>query len=179
MEPAPSLSRPGADEHAPYYSRYIDLVPEADLLAVLAAQLDEVVPWLSGIGEERGDYRYAAGKWSIKEVVGHVVDTERIMSYRALRFARGDETPVPGFEQDDYMRHSPFDRRGLADLAEEWSDVRRASLSLLRPLDAAAWARRGTASGNPISVRALGYILAGHLRHHLAVLESRYLSAPA
>jgi hypothetical protein len=174
MEARSHLGRPAADEHAPYYGRYIGLVPEEDVLAVLAGQLDEVLPFLHGLAD-RADHRYAPGKWSIKEVVGHVTDTERVMAYRALRFARGDETPVPGFEQDDWMRHSPFGACRLADLVDEWGHVRRANIAFFRQLAPEAWSRRGTASGNPVTVRALAYILPGHVRHHLNVLRERYL----
>lgn len=171
--------RPQAGEHAPYYERYVGLVPEEDVLAVLARQLDEVPALLGGLAEERAGFRYAPGKWSVKEVVGHVADTERIFAYRALRFARGDATPLPGFEQEGYVQHAGFGRWRLADLLAEWEHQRRANLLLLGHLDAAAWERRGEASGNQVSVRALAYVLAGHVRHHLAILAERYLGQAA
>src|SRR5262249_48679154 len=130
---------------------------------------------LGGVSPERADFRYAPGKWSIKEVVGHVIDTERIFSYRALRFARNDKTPLPGFEQDDYMPYTNFAQRELSDLAREFEHVRQATLFLFRNLDAAAWERRGTASGGELTVRAMAYVTAGHEIHHRTILQTKYL----
>lgn len=174
---APTIpSRPAEGEYAPSYAGYVGRVPEGDVLAVLERQLEEVPALLAGLGEERAGYRYAPGKWSVKEVVGHVADLERVFAYRALRFARGDRTPVPGVEQDGYVAHAHFDRGTLADLLAEWENQRRANLLFFRRLDADAWARSGPASGAEVTVRALAYVLAGHLRHHLAVLSERYLA---
>jgi hypothetical protein len=170
-----TIPRPAADEYAPYYGRYIVQVPNGDLCRILADQLGETLALIRSIPEARGTHRYAPGKWSIKEVLGHVCDTERIMGYRALRIARGDATPLPGFEQDDYIPAGGFDRRTLADLSDELSAVRQATLQLFRHLDPTALARRGTASGNPITPRALAYIIAGHERHHVAGLKAQYL----
>ena len=169
------IPRPAADEYAPFYAGYIARVPDGDLCATLAAQLADTLTLVRGIPEARGADRYAPAKWSIKEVLGHVIDTERIMSYRALRIARGDATPLPGYEQVDYVPPGEFDRRTLADLVEELAAVRQATIQLLRHLDPAALARRGTANGTPVSARALAYIIAGHERHHVAVLRARYL----
>jgi len=169
------IPRPAADEHAPYYGTYIVKVPDGDLCRILTDQLAETLALIRSIPEARGTHRYAPGKWSIKEVIGHVCDSERIFSYRALRIARGDATPLPGFEQDDYVPAGGFDRRTLADLSEELAAVRQATLHLLRHLDPAALARRGTASGNPITPRALAYVIAGHERHHVEVLKAKYL----
>jgi uncharacterized damage-inducible protein DinB len=130
---------------------------------------------LSGRPESDGDLRYAPGKWSLKEVLGHINDTERIMSYRALRISRGDTTPLAGFEQDDYVRNGPFARCTLADLIEEYIAVRRATVSLFRNLDEVAWTRRGKASENEVTVRALAYIIAGHELHHRRIVEEKYL----
>ena len=169
------VPRPAADEYAPFYAGYIARVPDGDLCATLGAQLVDTLTLVRGIPEARGADRYATGKWSIKQVLGHVIDTERIMSYRALRIARGDATPLPGFEQDDYVPAGEFDRRTLADLVEELVAVRHATIQLLRHLDPAALARRGTANGTPVSARALAYIIAGHERHHVAILRAKYL----
>jgi hypothetical protein len=130
---------------------------------------------LSGRSEADGDLRYAPDKWSLKEVVGHLNDTERIMAYRALRIARGDQTPIEGYEQDDYVRNSPFARRPLADLIEDYIAVRRATISLFRNLDVSAWIRQGVANKNEVTVRALAYIIAGHELHHRRILEEKYL----
>jgi hypothetical protein len=170
--------RPQPGEYAPYYDRYISLVAGNDVLAALTAldeQRRQMLLLLSGRTEADGDLRYAPEKWSLKEVLGHINDTERIMSYRALRIARGDATPIEGFEQDDYVRNGPFARRPLADLIEDYIAVRRATVSLFRNLDEAAWSRRGVANKNDISVRALAYIIAGHELHHRKILEEKYL----
>lgn len=167
--------RPQPDEYAPYYDRYISLVESNDILAVLDEQRRQTVLLLSGRTEAEGNLRYAPDKWSLKEVLGHLNDSERIMSYRALRIARNDATPIEGFEQDDYVRNSPFARRPLSDLIEEYIAVRRATLSLFRNLDEDAWSRRGVANKNEVTVRALAYIIAGHELHHRRALEEKYL----
>jgi hypothetical protein len=169
------IPRPAPDEYAAYYGKYIVLVPDGDLCALLGSQLTETLALLRQIPESRGAHRYAPGKWSIKEIFGHLCDTERIMSYRALRIARGDATPLPGFEQDDYVPAGGFDRRTLADLGEELSAIRRATVALFLHLDSDALARRGTASGNPFTPRALAYVIAGHERHHVGIVKARYL----
>lgn len=167
--------RPGASEYAPYYANYISLVPEGDVTAILNRQLEDTLTQLRAISETQAGTRYAPGKWSIKEVVGHVTDTERIFAYRALRFARGDQTPLSGFEQDDYVRNANFDALHLSDLASEFEHVRRATLYMFRAFDAAVWTRRGVANGAEVSVRALGYIIAGHETHHMQIISTRYL----
>jgi len=174
--PTSLIPRPADDEYSPYYAGYIARVPDGDLCATLAAQLTDTRALVHAIPEARGTHRYAPGKWSIKEVLGHVIDTERIMSYRALRFARADETPLPGFEQNDYVPAGGFDRRTLQDLSEELAAVRQATIHQLRHLDPAALTRRGTASGMQVSVRALAYIIAGHERHHVEILKTKYLA---
>lgn len=171
-------ARPAAGEYAPYYERYISLVPAGDVVATLGQQLEETLTLLGSIPEEKADSRYAPGKWSIKELVGHVIDGERIFGYRALRFARNDQTPLSGFEQDDYVSNGGFGERRLSDLAEEFAHVRRANLYMLRGLSAEAWRRQGDANGQMVSVRALAHIIAGHETHHMRILRERYL-APA
>lgn len=172
--PALTIARPQPGEYAPYYERYISLVTGNDILTTLEEQRRRMMLLLSGRDEAGGDFRYAEGKWSVKELLGHVCDTERVFAYRALRFSRADVTPVEGFEQDDYVNHGPFARRQLADLIEDYIAVRRATLSLLRNLDEAAWARRGVANKNEVTVRALAYIIAGHELHHRGILEEKY-----
>jgi DinB family protein len=170
--------RPEPGEYDPYYERYISLVPGNDVLAALAALEDQrrqMLLLLSGRTEADGDIRYAPDKWSLKEVLGHVNDGERILSYRALRISRGDATPIEGYEQDDYVRNGPFARRPLSDLIEDYIAVRRATVSLFRNLDEAAWTRRGVANKNEVTVRALAYIIAGHELHHRRILEEKYL----
>ena len=173
--PTTFARRPAATEFAPYYARYVDQVPEGDVVETLEAQLAETLALLGGIPEPRAGHRYAPDKWSIKEVVGHVIDGERVFSYRALAIARGDRAALPGMDQEEYMAGSDFDARTLADLAEEFSHLRRSNVLMLRGLTPAAWSRRGVASGNEVSVRALAYIIAGHAAHHLQVLRTRYL----
>jgi DinB superfamily len=178
----PYRLRPEPGEYAPYYDRYISLVHPNndnaagnDIFAALEGQRRRTLLLLSGHCEADGDLRYAPDKWSLKEVVGHLNDSERILSYRALRIGRSDQTPIEGFEQDDYVRNSPFARRPLADLIEDYIAVRRATLTLFRNLDESAWTRRGTANQNEISVRALAYVIAGHELHHRKILEEKYL----
>ncbi len=173
----PVIAPPEAAEYAPNYGRYISLVSGNDIVRTLETQANETVALLRGLTEQQGDDRYAPEKWSIKEVVGHVIDTERIFAYRALRIARRDQTPIEGFEQDDYVRAARFGERALAGLIDEFAGVRRASLLLLQSLDAEAWVRRGVANQKEISVRALAYVIAGHELHHRKILQERYLTA--
>jgi len=169
------LSRPDATEYAPHYGKYISLIPEGDLIKMLSEQLNNTLAILRNISEAQSLTRYEPGKWSIKEVIGHLTDTERIMSYRALRIARADETPIPGFEQDDYVRAANFDTRPFIEIVNEFQAVRQATLALFRGFDEAALARRGTASNLAISAHALTHIVAGHERHHMNVLQTKYL----
>ena len=171
-----TATRPDPSEHVPYYGKYIALVPEADAIQALESQITDGLALLRTIPESKGDHRYAPGKWTIKEVVGHLIDAERVFAYRALRFARNDRTAVPGFDENTYVPAGGFGRRTLADLTAEWELVRRANLAMFRGLDAEAWPRQGTANGNAISVRALAFIIAGHGRHHTALLRERYLA---
>ena len=174
--PSLTIPRPQAGEYPPYYDRYISLVQGEDILSALDQQRREMMLLISCRDDEDGDFRYAPEKWSAKEVLGHVCDTERIFAYRALHIARADATPIEGFEQDDYVRNGPFAQRPLADLVEDFIAVRRATLSLLRNLDEAAWSRRGIANKNEVSVRALAYIIAGHELHHRRILEEKYFA---
>ena len=169
------IPRPHADEYAPFYATYINAVPEGDLLRLLEDHAADLLGLLRTFGEARGGERYAPGKWSVKEVVGHMADTERVFAYRALRFARADATPLPGFEQNGYVEAAGFDRRTLADLAEEFADVRKATIKLLASFGEAALVRSGVASGYAMSVRAAAWALAGHERHHVGILRERYL----
>lgn len=171
------MSRPEKTEYAEYYETYVSLVEETDIVSALQNQLDEIENLFAGMTEEKGAYAYAAGKWSIKELIGHMIDGERIFSYRAMRISRADKTPIEGFEQDGYIENSNFNAAKLSDLLEEFALVRKANLLLFKNLTAEAWTRRGTASGWEFSVRALAYIMVGHVRHHANVLKTRYLLA--
>jgi uncharacterized damage-inducible protein DinB len=169
------VARPEPGEYNPYYDRYVSLVPQGDILNTLEAQRRQMLLLLSGRDDADGNFRYAPGKWSASEVLGHVCDTERIFAYRALRISRGDQTPIEGFEQDDYVKNGPFGREPLSEIIEDYIAVRRATLTLLRNLDEAACTRRGVANKNEVTVRALAYIIAGHERHHRRILEEKYL----
>lgn len=170
------IPRPDASEHLPYYARYIDRVPDGDLLQTLRTQLDDTLSLVRGLDESRGGHRYAPGKWTIREVLAHVIDAERIFAYRALRIARGDATPLSSFDENAYAENAGAESRTLADLADELEHVRLGNLAMFRALSDEALARMGTASGGPVSVRALAWIIAGHEMHHVALLRERYLA---
>ena len=171
------LTRPASDEFAPFYANYIGLVPDGDVLASLEQQRKETQKLLDGITEAKAAHRYAPDKWSIKGVVGHVVDSERVFAYRALSIGRGDTTPLPGFDEKRWAQTANFDDRTLKELAREYGLVRDATLALLRSLPAESWSRRGTANNYSVTVRALAWIIAGHERHHLKILRERYLKS--
>ncbi|MFM7298396.1 MAG: DinB family protein [Planctomycetota bacterium] len=163
------------DEFAPFYAGYVALVPEPEALPALEAQLAELPAALAPFHGALETHRYAPGKWSVRQMLGHLTDSERIFGYRALRIARADATPLPGYDEDHFVAHADFEHVPLRELVDEWALCRRANLALFRRFDATALARRGTANGNAVSVRALLRILVGHPRHHLNVLRERYL----
>ncbi|MFK7691524.1 DinB family protein [Paenibacillus sp. HJGM_3] len=167
--------RPTKEEYGLYYEQYISLVPEGDIRELLAQALEENTAVWSALSEEKGLFRYASGKWSVKEVLGHLIDGERIMSYRLLRIGRGDPTMLSGFDQDAYVQGAAFDAVPLAQLVEEYTVVRRATLLLLKGLPEEAWSRAGSANNSVLTTRALAYIIAGHERHHMRILKERYL----
>ena len=171
-----TIVRPNADEFHDYYGRYIAKVPEGNLVALLREQAVETVTMLQDLTAEQASYAYAPGKWTVKEVVGHISDAERIFAYRALRIARRDETPMESFDENMYVTNANFGKRTLPDLLEELQVVRASTIHLAKNMDANALALRGTASGHGVSVRALFYIIAGHERHHADLLRERYLS---
>ncbi|MDB4951491.1 MAG: DinB-like domain protein [Gemmatimonadetes bacterium] len=171
--------RPVESEYAPYYHKYIALVPDGAVADTLESQIAETLALLASIGEADGDRAYAPGKWTVKEVVGHMADTERIFTYRALRAARGDDTPLPGFDENTYVPAGEFGGRTLASLADELAAVRAATVALFRNLPAPAWSRRGVANGTPFAVRAIAWIAAGHELHHRGLFRTRYLPALA
>ncbi|MEO6525420.1 MAG: DinB family protein [Gemmatimonadaceae bacterium] len=175
--PTSLRARPHSSEYAPFFHGYISAVPEGDVVDVLRNAGRELHDAVMAIPEQRGGFRYAEGKWSIREVLGHLIDAERIFSYRALRIARGDATPLPGFEENDYVRAAGSDARTLASLGHELGVVRESTIQLFQSLPADAWVRRGVANGKEISVRAIAYIAAGHPLHHLRILRERYLIA--
>jgi len=166
--------RPAADEYVDVFGRYIERVPEGDLVDVMRRQVHDTSSLLRGLPAAQADHAYAPGKWTIKEVVGHMSDVERVMSYRALRFARMDATPLAFFDENAWTPAGRFGDRGLDNLLDDFMAVRAATVALLDGIPAAAWTRRGTFSGGTFSVRAIACIICGHERHHLAVLEQRY-----
>jgi hypothetical protein len=172
------MQRPEASEYAPNYAGYIQQVPEGDLQQILSNQLGKLELVLQSVDEQQGLFRYAPGKWSIKEVIGHITDTERVMSYRLLRIARGDSTTsLPGFDENQFVEGAAFDRRTIQQLLFEMKAVRTATLALVEGLEDEVWIRRGLTNGKIVSARALAYIIAGHWVHHLQIIEERYLSA--
>lgn len=171
----PRATRPSPDEYAPYYGTYIRKVPDGDIVRTLKTLIGETVAYLREIPESRERHRYAPDKWSIREVIGHLTDSERVFAYRALRFARGDTTALPGFDQNEFVRGARLDDRTLPSLAAEYVAVRSASVALFEGLFPEEWARSGTASGKQMSVRALAWVIAGHELHHLEVLRTRYM----
>lgn len=169
------ITRPEADEYAPYYGTYINEVTGDCALAALQRQRQTTPALLADVPESRAGHRYAPGKWSLREVIGHVADGERIFSIRLLRFARNDQTPLPSFDENLYVPEGRFERRSLADVVGELIAVRDATLALVRSLDEETMLRRGTASGKVMSVRALAWVMAGHEAHHMKVIGERYL----
>jgi hypothetical protein len=172
---ASAAIKPEKGEFLPYYERYIELVGSGDVIATLTRQMAETQALLRSLPAGVSTYRYAPDKWSVYEVIGHLIDSERIFTSRALRFARNDPTPLPGFEQDDYVTNSSFDSYPLSELASELKSVRESTVFLFTHLQEDAWMRRGIANGAEVSVRALAYIIAGHELHHREVLRARYL----
>jgi uncharacterized damage-inducible protein DinB len=170
------MNRPDRTEFAPYYDTYISLIEGDNVFPVLEAQISDLRTLFFDTPEERGTFAYAEGKWTIKEVLSHIIDGERIFAYRILRVSRGDETPMEGFEQDDYIATSNANNRTFADLLDEFEHQRSANLLMIRNISDEAAKRLGIASGNKISARALAYILAGHVTHHLRILRERYLA---
>jgi hypothetical protein len=169
------LQRPSKEEYMHDYEQYIGLVSEGSVTDILEKQLASTTELLSDIPEAQADYRYAEGKWSLKEVIGHITDNERVMSYRLLRAARGDRTPLAGYNQDEFMSGSTFQDWTFSQIIEDYISVRRATLTLLRGLSEAAWLRYGVANGADITANALAYIIAGHEIHHVNIIQDRYL----
>ena len=170
------VRRPASSEYAPYYDTYIKLLPdpEVDLVKVLAQQIQGTHALLKGLKDEKANFAYAPGKWTVKEVVGHMSDVERVMSYRALRIARGDTTPLPSFDENAWVPAAKFGRLPIHQLVDEFAAVRNATIDLVKELEPDAFQRKGTASNKEVSVRALLFIIAGHERHHVNLLRERY-----
>ena len=170
------MSRPEPAEYDPYYERYISLVPEEDVVNVLAHQSTELARMFHGVSDSVGTFAYEEGKWTAKEVLSHLIDGERMFAYRVFRIARGDQTPIEGFEQDGYIENSHANRRSISDLLDEFKLLRKTNIMFFRNLEANDWTRIGTANNVEISVRSLAWIMAGHIRHHAAILKERYFA---
>ena len=166
--------RPTPEDYAPYFERYISLVPNGKITRTLEAGQEQLVSLFGRVIEDGAGYRYAPGKWSVREVLGHIIDTERVFTYRALRVARGDTTPLPPFDQDLFVTGGDFDRLRLADLIDEFVIVREGTLALFRHLSPEAWNRRGTVGQDPLTPRASAWIIAGHQLYHEALIIERY-----
>lgn len=175
--PSARIDRPAADEHDPYYSRYIEKMPVGDYSDVLRRQAKEVAEFFGGLSRAQSEFAYAAGKWTVTEVLGHLIDTERVFTYRALHMARQDASPLPGFSQDDWMSPAAFRLRTLDEVLSEWLVVRANTLAMAEALPAEAPMRRGTASDRTFSVRALLHIPPGHVAYHLDHLRTHYVGA--
>jgi hypothetical protein len=171
------IGPPDRSECAEYYTRYIEQVPAGDIRQVLNAQLADLTSLYSSISEEQSTHRYAPDKWTIRQVAGHINDTERVFSFRAFWFGRGLEAPMPSFDQDIAIKVAGADDRSWQSHIDEFRGVRSATIAFFNALPADAWTRRGVASDNPVTVRALAYIVAGHAAHHAHILRERYLRA--
>ncbi|MCA9735714.1 MAG: DinB family protein [Deferribacteres bacterium] len=169
------MIRPPKNEYAEYYHKYIRQLPDGDICEILASQLDETIKLLAQIDEVQANHRYAAGKWSLKDVVAHIVDTERVFAYRALCFARNDSGPFPSMEQDNFVRFGNFANRSLKSIVDEYRFLRQSNIVLFRSFDDEISMRKGIASGTEMTVRAIAYIIAGHERHHVSVIQEKYL----
>lgn len=168
------MAKPDPSEYAPSFAGYVANVTEDDVVGAMETQAAETAAILARIDEEKGAYRYAPEKWSVKQVVGHLTDGEYVFAYRALAIARGDTASLPGFDENDYMQNSNYDERSMRSIAEGYAAVRAARMALFRGFSEEAWQRVGTANNNAVSVRALAHIILGHERHHLRVLRERY-----
>lgn len=170
------MNRPEKQEYAEFYETYVSLVPETDIVAALENQTSDFQNLFADLTDEKANFRYAEGKWSVKELLGHIIDAERVFSYRALRISRRDATPLATFEENIYVANSNFKNTALADLVEEFALLRQSNVLLFKNLNDEAWLNTGTASDAAISVRALAYIMVGHVRHHASILRTRYLA---
>ena len=169
------MERPKQNEYAPYYEIYIRHLVGDDIITILTNQLERTVNFFKSINEDKSNYAYAEGKWSIKEVLGHIIDNERVFSYRALCIARGEQQQLPGFEQDDYVKTAHFNKRALSSLVDDYKYTREADIALFKSFDEESIGRWGIASNNKVTVRAIMFIIAGHEEHHINTLKDKYL----
>ena len=165
------------NEYAPYYQPYVELVQDGDLITILSEQMEEMVAFLKDITDLQAEYRYGEGKWSLKEVIGHVIDAERIMAYRLLSIARGESQNLPGFNEEDYVQRAAFTKQSVDELLQHFSIVRQSTVVLLKSLGDEDWLRRGSANNYEVTVRALAVIIAGHELHHRHIINERYMKS--
>ncbi len=170
------MERPAPKEYAKYYQSYIELVPSGNILEIFEKQNAQFCEFLAQVNEDKANYCYAKGKWSIKEVIAHLIDVELVFMYRALRFSRKDSTNLPGFEQDDYIKNSDLSHLTLSELVEQFYHMRKASCALFKSFSQKMWSNNGTANGEPASVNAIAHIMIGHVIHHMKVIHSKYLT---
>lgn len=170
------MQNPDASEYAPYYHRYVSLVPAGQCVSMMHAQVGQMDALFSGVTDAQGQYAYAPGKWTLKEVLGHIADSERVFGYRALHIARGDANPLPSFEQEQWVPNGAFNAESVASLIGQWKTARQSNLAVIEALPNEALSRSGTVSGNPATVRALVHILPGHVAYHIAHMQRHYLA---
>lgn len=171
------FNRPEKEEFSPFYFAYVSLIPDGNIISILNKQIEDITLLLTNISEEQGQFRYAPEKWSLKEVIGHMIDTERIMAYRLLCISRGEQLSLPGFDEKMYVANASFHHHPIKQIQEHLSIVWESTVVLLESLDAEAWIRRGWANNSEVTVRALAYIIAGHTMHHFNIIKERYLNS--
>lgn len=169
------MQKPNINEYAPYYQRYIDLIHTDDIFLFFKQQAEEIVGLFTTLSEDQVSFRYAEGKWTIKEVLAHIVDSERIFGYRVLAISRGEKNPLPGFAENEYVRNGKYENRSLKSLLAEYSHLSSANLELFKSLDEEMLSQKGTASGKEVTARAILFVTIGHEKHHLEIIKSRYL----
>jgi len=169
------MKQPKKEEYAAYYHTYVDKVPEGEIVKILKSQSDRMKRLLKNVSKKKSLYRYAPGKWSVREIIGHLIDSERVMAYRAMRFARNDQTDLPGFDENDYVRHSNYNEIKLKDLVDEFCALRKSTSIMFKNFTDEISLRGGRANGNSFTVRSMAYIMAGHVNHHLGIIKERYL----
>jgi uncharacterized damage-inducible protein DinB len=169
------LKRPDLEEFPVYMRSYVQLIPEGDIIQILNGQIVSTQEIFSAVTEKQAEYRYAEGKWTLSEVLGHLTDTERIMNYRILRIARGDKSPLMGFDENEYVQEASFNERTIADLLEDYQNVRRATISLLKGMPQKSFQNKGNANGFEVTVETIAYMIAGHELHHIKIIQEKYL----
>ncbi len=170
------MQKPNVTEYAPYYQRYIDLITTDDIFSFFKQQTEEIVALFTNLSEEQASFRYAEGKWTIKELLAHIVDSERIFGYRVLAISRGEKNPLPGFAENEYVKNGKYENRSLQSFLSEYSYLSSANLELFKSLDEEMHAQKGTASGKEVTARAILFVTIGHEKHHLEIIKSRYLA---